>query len=432
MRSGTSEPQRQPTVIRRSIMLREGIAFRPEQSSGARQGQASARIKIAMLTASASLSDGGPPAALRALCQAMHCSPAISVEVFALERDADSDRVGWGDVPVHLLPVQGPRSFGYSRSLQAALRDSGADLLHVHGLWMYTSVAARQWAAQTMKPYVISPRGMLDPWALANHGWKKRIAMRAYEDAHLRRASCLHALCESEAQSIRTLGLTAPICRIPNGAALPDAEPPQPDWRARLPADARILLYLGRLTPKKGPPPLIRAWANARPAAPASPPWHLVFVGSGPETYCAELKSLAANLGVGETVHFIGPLYGPDKAAAFASADAFVLPSFSEGMPNAALEAWAHGLPSLLTPQCNLPEGFAHGAALAIEPNELAIADGIRRLMGMTDDERRAMGGRGRALVANRFAWPVVAAELEAVYRWLLGLQPRPETVDLV
>jgi poly(glycerol-phosphate) alpha-glucosyltransferase len=100
-------------------------------------------------------------------------------------------------------------------------------------------------------------------------------------------------------------------------------------------------------------------------------------------------------------------------------------------MPNAALEAWAHGLPSLLTPQCNLPEGFEYGAAIAIEPNELAIANGLRRLTGMTDGERRVMGARGSALVAKRFSWQVVAAELEAVYRWLLGLQERPETVDL-
>jgi poly(glycerol-phosphate) alpha-glucosyltransferase len=410
-------------------MLRERVGS-AEPSHGARQAQAPARIKIAMLTASASLSDGGPPVALRALCQAMRQSPAISVEVFALDRDASSDRVGWGDVPVHLLPVQGPRSFGYSRSLQSALRGSDADLLHVHGLWMYTSVAAKQWAAHTRRPYVISPRGMLDPWALANRGWKKKIAMRAYEDAHLRRASCLHALCDSEAESIRALGLTAPICRVPNGATVPDGAPQRPGWRAQLPADARILLYLGRLTPKKGPAPLIRAWANSRAPGSASP-WHLVFVGSGPEAYCAELKALAAGLGVGETVHFLGALYGTDKAAAFASSDAFILPSFSEGMPNAALEAWAHGLPSLLTPQCNLPEGFEHGAAITIEPNELAIANGLRRLMGMTDDERHAIGARGRSLIAKRFTWQVVAAEMEAVYRWLLGFQARPETVDL-
>jgi poly(glycerol-phosphate) alpha-glucosyltransferase len=410
-------------------MLHEHFAQGQEARRGA--GRSPARLKIAMLTASASLSDGGPPAALRALCQAMHRSTAISVEVYALARDAGSDRDGWGDVPVHLAPVRGPRSFGYARSLPAALRDSGADLLHVHGLWMYTSIAARQWAAHTRKPYVVSPHGMLDPWALANRRWKKRIAMRAYEDAHLRGAACLHALCDSEVHSIRALGLTGPVCRLPNGADLPDAEPPPAAWRARLPADARILLYLGRLTPKKGPAPLIRAWSTVRSASPASAPWHLVFVGPGPEAYCAELKALAASLNISDTVHFVGPLYGQDKTAAFAASDAFVLPSFSEGMPHAVLEAWAQDLPALLTPQCNLPEGFASGAALAIEPTELAIADGIRRLMAMTDDERRAMGARGRALVASQFSWPAIATGMEQVYRWLLGLEARPSAIDI-
>ncbi|WP_186002718.1 glycosyltransferase [Mycobacterium sp. KBS0706] len=413
-------------------MLHRRIRLQPDRPAAAQPSQAPGRIKVAHLMPTVSLSDGGPPTALRLLCDATQRSPAISLEVFALERDAEVDRQGWGDVPIHLAPVRGPKSFGYSRSLQAALRESDADLLHVHGLWMYTSIVAVQWAAHTRKPYLLSPHGMLDPWALANRGWKKRIAMRLYEDAHLRGASCLHALCDSEAQSIRALGLTAPICRIPNGAILPDGVPPQPEWRKRLPADARILLYLGRLTPKKGPGPLIRAWAGLRPTAPASSPWHLVFVGGGPEAYCAEIEALAVSLGVGETVHFVGPQYGPDKAAALASADAFILPSFSEGMPNAALEAWAHGLPSLLTPQCNLPEGFEHGAALSIDPNESAIANGIRRLMGMTDAERRAMGGRGRALVANRFSWPVVSSQFEAVYRWLLGFQAQPDIVDAV
>lgn len=411
-------------------MLQQRAQLLPDRSATMQHNQAPRRIKIAHLMPTVCLSDGGPPTALRLLCEATRRSSAISLEVFALERDASSDRQGWGDVPIHLSPVRGPRAFGYSRSLQAALRESDADLLHVHGLWMYTSIVAMQWAAHTRKPYLLSPHGMLDPWALANRGWKKRIAMRAYENAHLRGASCLHALCESEAQSIRALGLTAPICRVPNGAILPDGALPRSEWRTRLPADARILLYLGRLTPKKGPDPLIRAWATLEPAARSESPWHLVFVGPGSEAYCAELQALASTLGVSESVHFIGPLYGEDKVATLASADAFILPSFSEGMPNAALEAWAHGLPSLLTPQCNLPEGFEHGAALSIDPNEPAIANGLRRLMAMTDDERKAMGARGRALVASHFSWPVVASQFEDVYRWLLGFQAQPEIVD--
>ncbi|MGO4126582.1 glycosyltransferase [Inquilinus sp. YAF38] len=413
-------------------MFHQRARLQPDHTATVRHSQASGQIKIAHLLPTACLSDGGPPTALRLLCEATQQSPAISLEVFALERNAISDRQGWGNVPIHMSPVQGPRSFGYSRSLQAALRESDADLLHVHGLWMYTSIAAMRWAAHTRKPYLVSPHGMLDPWALANHGWKKRIAMRAYEDAHLRGASCLHALCESEAHSIRALGLTAPICRVPNGAILPEGVLPRPEWRTRLPADANILLYLGRLTPKKGPAQLIRAWATLEAAAPSAPPWHLVFVGPGSEAYCAELEKLVASLGVGTSVHFTGPIYGRDKIATLASANAFILPSFSEGMPNAALEAWAHGLPSLLTPQCNLPEGFEHGAALSIDPNESAIANGLRRLIGMTDSERRAMGARGRALVASRFSWPAVASQFEDVYRWLLGFQARPEAIEVV
>ncbi len=247
----------------------------------------------------------------------------------------------------------------------------------------------------------------------------------------IRRAACSHALCESEAQSIRALGLIGADRRIPNGAALPTA-------------CRRRALAGERSCPRTLASCCISAGLHRRRGRPPHP-----GVGQQPgagvgdialvsrlrrirprSLLCAELKALAAGLGVGETVHFAGPLYGPDKAAAFASSDAFILPSFSEGMPNAALEAWAHGLPSLLTRSATCRKA-EYGAAIAIEPSEARH----REWAPAADrhDRRRAPGdgGRGCALVSKRFSWQVVAAELEAVYRWLLGLQERPETVDL-
>ena len=92
----------------------------------------------------------------------------------------------------------------------------------------------------------------------------------------------------------------------------------------------------------------------------------LVIAGWNQGSQEAMLRRLIATLGAADTVCLAGPQFGDDKAASFARADAFVLPSLSEGLPVAVLEAWSYGLPVLMTEACNLPEGFAAGAALRI------------------------------------------------------------------
>ena len=91
------------------------------------------------------------------------------------------------------------------------------------------------------------------------------------------------------------------------------------------------------------------------------------------------------------------------------------------------LEAWSHGKPVLMTPECNLTEGFAAHAALRIEPSIAGIAEGLRQLFEMSDNERQTMGQRGLALVKDHFTWPRIAVQMQAVYAWALGEGPQPE-----
>jgi poly(glycerol-phosphate) alpha-glucosyltransferase len=95
----------------------------------------------------------------------------------------------------------------------------------------------------------------------------------------------------------------------------------------------------------------------------------------------------------------------------------------------AVLEAWAHAKPVVMTPACNLPEGFAARAALQIGTASSEIACGLKQLVEMSDNERQAMGARGRALVAEKFSWPRVGEQMRVVYEWVVGGGTRPETV---
>lgn len=388
-------------------------------------------MRLGILTSSVSRDAGGLHDATRCLAQALHRPPEVDVQVLTLrDRFTAADLNTWDPVPVNALPTSGPGALGYAPKLSSALTDASLDILHVHGLWMYPSLASLAWAQRRQTGgLVISPHGMLDRWALKSGHWKKRLVGQLYENAHLRRADCLHALTEAELQSIRAYGLVNPVCVIPNAIDLPSAAPHVPDWRRFLPEDAKVLLYLGRLHAKKGLEPFLETWARvSRLRTEATRQWHLVIAGWNQGGCEAELRTRAAQLNL-DRVHFAGPQFGADKSATYGAADAFVLPSFSEGLPMVVLEAWSYGLPVLMTAACNLSEGFVAEAAIEITTEPDGSAAGLEALINASNDARRAMGERGRTLVRRNYSWERVSAEMRAVYTWLVGGGAQPACV---
>jgi poly(glycerol-phosphate) alpha-glucosyltransferase len=378
-------------------------------------------VRIGLLTAHASRRAAGVWAGVARLGKAL-AESGLEVEIFGLaDPSTATDRTGWNGPPLCLHRIVGAAAFGYAPGLARALHDRRPSLLHANGLWMYPSLASWHWSRRALRPYVVSPHGMLDPWAVANAAWKKRLVGWWFENAHLAGAACLHALTEAEARAIRAYGLSNPICIIPHGIDLPQRTEPVPSgWAGDVEQGRKIVLFLGRLHPKKGLENLLAAWQDVRPTAGAGN-WMLVIAGWGEDGYARQLERMAEVQVQGGTLRFVGPQFGDDKAASFARADAFVLPSLSEGLPVAVLEAWSYGLPVLMTESCNLPEGFAAGTALQIGPDPAGIAAGLRALFAMSDAERRAMGACGQALVRERFTWRTVGEQMAAVYRWLLG-----------
>ena len=230
-------------------------------------------------------------------------------------------------------------------------------------------------------PYIVSPHGMLDSWALENSQLKKKVAAALYERRHLKRAACLHALCASEADSIRAFGLKNPIATIPNGIEIPQSKTKDTRYKSK-DADKKLMLFLGRLHPKKGLENALRAWAKIRgqeSGVRGQEEWQFVIAGWDQGDHEVKLKQLCEELGLsfaevpakqflsldagsGQlsafSVVFVGPLFGELKAQLLERANVFILPSFSEGLPMSILEAWAYELPVVMTDYCNLPEGF--------------------------------------------------------------------------
>jgi poly(glycerol-phosphate) alpha-glucosyltransferase len=347
-----------------------------------------------------------------------------AVTVYA-PRDADAERDldDWRPLVPRLFEMRGPAALGYAPGLAAAVEAGGHDVLHQHGLWQHPSIVSGRWAKRTGRPVVVSPHGMLDPWALRNAGWKKKVAGLLYEDRNLGSAACLHALNDAEAEAIAAHCRPASLAVVPNGI-----DPCPPEWAAR-PLEGggrKTLLFLGRIHPKKGLAELLDAWAALAAARRASmADWRLVIAGWDDGGHLAGLEQQVATRGLADRVRFAGPLFGDVKRAALAGADAFVLPSRSEGLPMSVLEAWAAGLPVLMTAECNLPEGFAAGAAIELPLEAAAMAEVLDRALG--DPGLARFGQAGRALVDARFRWSRVAEAHAAVYRWLIeGGEPPP------
>lgn len=389
-------------------------------------------LRVAQLTASVSRQAGGLLPIVQRISRILH-ERGMDVSVLGLaDSFTEQDRGGWGPLSPTTLRALPPRAFGYAPGLRRALLAAEADLVHIHGIWMYPSWANLSWSTGTGRPYLVSPHGMLDPWALAHSRLRKRVVAGLYENRHLRRAGCLHALAPSELTAMRKYGLDGPIAIVPN--AVDPAAPPSgriPAWQSEIGSDRKVLLFLGRLHPKKGLMPLLRSLDRLwRDNAAGARSWTLAVAGWDQNDHRRELETFVRERDLQERVRFLGPLHGQDKTDALHAADAFILPSRSEGLPVAVLEAWAHGLPVAMTDACNIDQGFSSDAAVRIALTPEDDLTGLEALFEMSAEGRHQMGERGRQLVDREFRWERIGDQFLALYRWLLREGPRPGFVE--
>jgi len=336
-------------------------------------------------------------------------------------------------VPVESTGTALSMAQGYSPRLERKVIDFRPDILHTHGIWTGLSLTSLRAQTRTRAPLVISPHGMLDPWALRHKQLKKRLIAAVLERRHLGRAQLLQALTAAEAADLGGLGLlglgllgrgllgqgkgqgrAARIAVIPNGVAPPPQwrETQVPPWKPS--SRRRVLLFLGRIHDKKGVLELVEAFERL---ADELSDWRLVIAGFGEP---ADEARLRIRLQGARASEFIGRQGPEGRHACYAAATAFVLPSHSEGLPMTVLEAWSHGKPALISPACHLEQGEAVGAALPVTPDPAGLALGLRALAALSDEELELRGRAAVQLVRTEFSWQRIGAELESEYQRLL------------
>jgi len=377
---------------------------------------------------------GGPPKACLELCREL-ARRGDDVAIYTTTIDGGGDlpvpvaEPQWSEgVQIRYFPVQWPRGYVLSPPLAKALKVAipQYDVVHIHSLYLFSSLAAAHYCQRFGVPYLVQPHGSLDPYLYRRHRGRKRIYEFLAERRNLNRAAAIHFVTEEERELTRPLGLEAPGIVAPLGLNLADYGDAVPGAFAKgwpQTRGRRLILFLGRLNFKKGLDLLARAFGHvARKCDDVG----LVLAGTEDGGYGARVRQWLAAEGVLGKTTFTEMLLGAEKLSAFRAADVFVLPSYSENFGISVIEAMACEVPVVVSNKVNIwREVIEAGAGLVVDCNAEALAGALVTLLG-DSARRKAMGRQGRRLVEERFTWEAVGERMTEVYRQIVGGR-RPE-----
>ena len=365
---------------------------------------------------------GGPPESILGLCRAL-AGAGVDVEVFTTTANGDEtlppapEGVIYQGVRVRYFPLAWPRRYWHAEGLAGALAETArdADLIHVHGLWNLTGWTGVRSARATGVPYVISPRGMLQPAAMTRRRTLKSLAYWGTVRSHLASAAFLHATSPAEARQLTAFG--PPVISIANGVApvsVALADVRDLCRRADIGAEDEVVTFLGRLHPIKRLDLLAEAFAILRRGRPRA---RLLIAGPDEGGHRRRIEPLFAE--TADAVRWLGALEGAAKWALLAASRTLVQCSDSESFGMSVAEALAAGLPVVVTDRGPWAQVESVGCGYAVPHDPRSIADAVVRLL---DDpaEARAMGARGTAWAERMFAWDGIGRSMRDAYQGAL------------
>lgn len=338
------------------------------------------------------------------------------------------------DFPLPIQPLgPGAGLYGYTPRFIPWLRRHAReyDAVIVHGLWQYHSLATRKAIQGSPTPYFVFPHGMLDPWFKQTYPLKhlkKSLYWIWSEYPVLRDAQAVLFTCEEE-RRLATQSFRPYRCRektVSLGISPPP--PPAPERNQRLfetfpeLRDKRILLFLGRIHPKKGCDLLIRAFAST---CENDPNLHLLLAGPDSAHWKQELLSLARQLGISNKITWPGPLFDDLKWAAFQTAEVFLLPSHQENFGIAVAEALACGTPVLISDKVNIWREIQNARAGLVEKDDLPGTTALlEKWLRLDTSSRRELRANAKKCFETTFEIR------QAAHTWIQAIEPPGETVS--
>jgi glycosyltransferase involved in cell wall biosynthesis len=376
---------------------------------------------------------GGPPAKVRALSEGLarlgHAVTVLTAD-WGLERrlaaenekiDADYSPFGMrrednGVQAIYLPTWLKYRATSWNPAVKRYCRArlQNFDVVHIFGLYDLLGPAVAAACRRRHLPYIVEPIGMFVP--IVRNMLMKRIYHAVFGRSLFEGASAVMATSEQEAAEMVTGGIPREkIVTRRNGVEAPAQFPERGVFRAALgiSPEAKVILFLGRLSRKKSPDLLLQAFTTL-PGQGEGKSLHLVFAGPDEGGMRARLEQMAGKLGVAPRVHFCGPLYGKSKWEAYRDADIFVLPSQNENFGNSAAEAVAAGTPVIVTRDCGIAPLLADVAGLAVAHQAEAVSQALTRVL--SDRELHARLVAGCRVIASQLGWEEPIRRMEELY----------------
>ncbi|MBB3700965.1 glycosyltransferase [Flammeovirga yaeyamensis] len=389
-------------------------------------------MKILIISGSNSRQSGGLFFSVKSLSKALLNNDIQLSLLTHNDKYSEDDINTYGDIPMPIYDVFGPNNLGFSKNISKKIKDVSPTLIHQQCIWMYLSYAVLKTKRKFKTKTIITPRGMLDPWAVNNSKLKKRIIGFLYENENLRNADCFHALCLSEYESIRSFGLKNPVAIIPNGINLPKIQNRSFDdnWKINT---KKAMTFIGRIHPKKGVKELVEAlYILKKNKSSLLDNWTIYICGWDQNGHIHELQDLTKKYKLEEDIVFLGSVYGDKKDSILFHSQSFILPSFSEGLPMSILEAWSFKLPVLMTEECNLSIGFHKKTSYKISNDPPTLAKQLDIFGKVSDSELIEFGNNAFNLVKENYTWEKIADMTNKMYQWVENKKvPKPDFIYL-
>ena len=299
------------------------------------------------------------------------------------------------------------------REIEDYISKGGFDVVQLQSIWSLDYHEMAKICRKHHIPYLVSPRGMLEPWSMQQKAFKKKLAMLIYQKADLNHAACIYTTADMEAQNVRKLGIKAPCSVIPNGIET-DGYP----CRKHPDMVKKQILFLSRIHVKKGIELLIESWKEL---ATEYPDWKIKIVGNGEVEYILQLKSKVEQGGLSDCVEILPPVFGQAKVDLYQSSALFVLPSYSENFGMVIAEALSCGVPVItsdFTPWTFLDKEKA-GWSIALSVENLTTA--LREALNKRSEELFQMGQNGAELLRAKCDYRSVANQNVKLYEGLLS-----------
>lgn len=313
-----------------------------------------------------------------------------------------------------------------AKEIEAWIKEEKFDIIQLQSVWDLPYHHVAKIARKQGVPYLITPRGMLEPWSLQQKKWKKKLALWLYQMRDLKKASCIFTTADMEAEHVHRLGVNVPCSVIPNGIETSG----YPCRSGETHREKRVL-FLSRIHEKKGIEILIEAFSKLREESLETRDWSVMIVGNGEAEYIDSLKQKVKSMGMEGCIQILPPVFGEAKRELYQSSALFCLPSYSENFGMVIAEAMSCGVPAITTTNCPwkiLNETYT-GWCIDLTVENLKKA--LKEAMAMDSAELYEKGQRASQLVYEQYNYRNVARRAKELYEWILKGGSAPEFVRM-